>query len=124
MNTTIKQQVAAVRRALNSKRKTVKNAKNYPHNTRTNRLIRTAELDVERLNDAASTLAAVGMIGEDKIKALPEMFKLLRRYKDTVIDERSNEYSNRLKDVKELEVKINNLLDQFNENTLVTTLKK
>jgi len=66
MNTTIKQQIAAVQRSMRVVDATIKAderaAKFY-------KPIRNA------LNDAASTLAAVGMIGEDKIKALPELIR-------------------------------------------------
>jgi len=72
MNTTIKQQIKAVQAAMEK----------YPSSNKENVNSKRA------LNDAASTLAAVNMIGEDKIKALPDLIKacegVLFVYKDMI----------------------------------------
>lgn len=71
MNTTIKQQIEAVQRAYLSSNDIMSAKQSRQTNA---------------LNDAASTLAAVNMVGEDKIYALPELINLLTKAHELLPD--------------------------------------
>jgi len=74
MQTTIKQQIKVVQKVYNQKQKTVAIAEsNHPH-SRMCKAIVTVRKDIVALNDAASTLAAVGMM-EKQINHLPALIK-------------------------------------------------
>lgn len=75
MKTTIKQQIHVVQRALKAEREN--NLILLYDRSATVRQLKESNARIVKLNDAASTLAAVNMIGVDKIKLLPETMELL-----------------------------------------------